>query len=319
MRAAADFQTKGQARFNHDALVELLRLLKATGYRFITPTLPTHEVVVSRQGKQHAENLRDIFGWSLPFDPEMLPADILAALRSAGALEECWDGVISTLRVASLGEDLFLHSAYPPSADDAVFFGPDTYRFALFLTQAIGVSALKGRAVDVGAGSGAGAVVLARAAPDLELVLTDVNAVALELARANLDAADVKASFRLGRGLVSVASADLIVANPPFIADPARQTYRDGGDMHGAQLSLDWALEGAGKLSVGGRLMLYTGSAIIQGKDLLHAALEAGLPPGFHVAYHELDPDIFGGQLSQPAYRDVERIAAIGAVITRIS
>ena len=33
--------------------------------------------------------------------------------------------------------------------------------------------------------------------------------------------------------------------------------------------------------------------------------------------YEELDPDIFGEELETPAYRDVERIALVSAVITR--
>ena len=33
--------------------------------------------------------------------------------------------------------------------------------------------------------------------------------------------------------------------------------------------------------------------------------------------YSEIDPDIFGEQLDEPGYEDVERIAAIGAVIVR--
>jgi hypothetical protein len=35
------------------------------------------------------------------------------------------------------------------------------------------------------------------------------------------------------------------------------------------------------------------------------------------MTYEELDPDVFGGMLRRPAYDDVERIAAVGAVIRR--
>ena len=88
--------------------------------------------------------------------------------------------------------------------------------------------------------------------------------------------------------------------------------------MHGARLSLDWALAGAAKLAPGGRLILYTGSAIIDGRDPLHAALQAQLPANdYTFAYRELDPDIFGEELKKKAYRDADRIAAVGAVITR--
>ena len=88
--------------------------------------------------------------------------------------------------------------------------------------------------------------------------------------------------------------------------------------MHGAALSLDWALAAAGRLAAGGRLLLYTGSAIVGGEDRLEAALRARLPAlGCTLRYAELDPDIFGEQLDEPGYEDVERIAAVGAVIVR--
>jgi hypothetical protein len=65
-------------------------------------------------------------------------------------------------------------------------------------------------------------------------------------------------------------------------------------------------------------MLLYTGSAIVAGKDafaekLLAAAAEAG----WIVDYEELDPDIFSGQLRHDDYADVERIAAVAAVIRK--
>ena len=54
------------------------------------------------------------------------------------------------------------------------------------------------------------------------------------------------------------------------------------------------------------------------GEDRLEAALRAMLPVhGCALRYEEIDPDIFGEQLDLPAYRTVERIAAVGAVISR--
>ncbi len=114
--------------------------------------------------------------------------------------------------------------------------------------------------------------------------------------------------------------ADLIIANPPFIAGDGDRTYRDGGDMLGARLSLDWASQGAARLAPGGRFVLYTGSAIVDGRDGLREALVSRLDPSCHdLSYEELDPDIFGGQLASKAYENVERIAAIGAVIRRLA
>lgn len=41
------------------------------------------------------------------------------------------DGLFtSAVRVSRVLDSLFLHSAYPTTAHDAVFLGPDSYRFA---------------------------------------------------------------------------------------------------------------------------------------------------------------------------------------------
>ena len=94
-----------------------------------------------------------------------------------------------------------------------MFFGPDTYRFASFLADELRGAPRPDLLIEVGAGSGAGA---------------DVTAKAVAFARINLRAAGLYA-----------------------------------------------------------------------------------------LSYRELDPDIFADTLTQDAYRDVERIAAVGAVITR--
>ena len=88
--------------------------------------------------------------------------------------------------------------------------------------------------------------------------------------------------------------------------------------MHGAELSLQWTLDAAAKLAPGGRVLLYTGSSIVDGRDGLREALEAALAElDCTLSYRELDPDIFGDQLDHPGYEEVERIAAIGAVVTK--
>lgn len=299
------------------AIIDDVLGLRAVDYAFITPTPATHRRVLDRPGMRRARDLRGVFGWSLPFGDDLLPAGLMAALAGADAVETTAEGLRARVRVSTLAADLFLHSAFPPSANDTVFFGPDTYRFARFLKQAADGREVR-RAIEIGVGSGAGATVVARHFRPRELIATDVNPAALRLAAVNLAAAGVKADLRLTSGLDGVGGpADLIVANPPFIADGGR-TYRDGGDMHGARLSLDWALEGVQLLAPGGRFLLYTGSSILDGRDALHEALAARLDARqFSLEYAEIDPDIFGEQLAAPAYQDVERIAAVGAVITR--
>jgi methylase of polypeptide subunit release factors len=201
-----------------------------------------------------------------------------------------------------------------------VFFGPDSYRFATFLREELQDARPGGLLLDLGCGSGVGAVAAARLIDPGRTLLVDINPSALRLARANLRQAGVAAEFRLSDGLASVDEAvDLAVANPPFIAGSGARTYRDGGDLHGARVPLDWAGAAAARLRPGGRLLLYSGSAIVAGEDRFEAALRAQLPrDGYHIDYRELDPDIFGGQLSHPDYQDVERIAAVGVSVHRL-
>jgi hypothetical protein len=259
-----------------------------------------------------------VLGWNLPFEPGLLDPDLSALLGEAGVLVEDAHGLRTTVRVASLGDDLFLHSGFPPQRE-SVFFGPDTYRFAKFLTDKLDATDGGSVLVDLGAGAGAGAVVAARRVSPAQVILTDINPGALEFARINLSCAGVEAEFRRGPGLDPVAEpAGLIIANPPFIAGDDGRIYSDGGDLHGARMSLDWAIAGASRLTTGGRMLLYTGVAIIGGVDPLFQALRRRLDAGrFDLGYAEIDPDIFGECLDLEAYRDVDRIAAVGAVITR--
>jgi hypothetical protein len=151
------------------------------------------------------------------------------------------------------------------------------------------------------------------------LTLTDVNRSALRLAAINAAHAGIEVTLVEGSGLDAVeGEVDLVIANPPYIMDQDERAYRDGGGMHGAQISYDWALAGADRLMPGGHMILYTGVAIVDGRDELRAALERDLPGlGCSMTYRELDPDVFGEELEKPAYRDVERIAAIGAIIKK--
>lgn len=146
--------------------------------------------------------------------------------------------------------------------------------------------------------------------------MTDINPRALEYARANWAFAGIKGrtTFHLADGLAGIEDEpDLIIANPPYMADPAHRAYRDGGGELGAGLSIRWAQDAARRLSKGGAFVLYSGSAVIGGEHVLRAPLMQALE-GFDVRYSELDPDVFGEELEREEYAEVERIAVVGVV-----
>lgn len=298
-------------------LLDLLGALGASGYRFVTVTPETHRRVLAREPGRAAADLRGVFGWNLPFGEGLLPAAVLDALERSGMIARESGRLRSRVRVASVGERLFLHSAYPTHSADSVFFGPDTYRYARFLAAELPRLGPVRRLVDVGAGSGVGAIVAAGLLPGVRATATDINPLALRFARINALHCRVELERLETDSLDGVGGpVDLVIANPPFVADPAGRLYRDGGGMHGARLSLDWALAAARRIEPEGTMLLYTGSAVVEGRDALREALEERLPGlGCALRYSEIDPDIFGELLDQPGYDDVERVAAVGAVI----
>lgn len=294
------------------ALLDLLAWLDAAGYDFVTPTPATHARVLRRGGLAVPRDARDVLGWSLAFAADDAPPDLVTLLDAAGALEFCDQGLHSTIRVSRLHGRLFIHSAYPTEAEDAVFFGPDSYRFADFVARRIG-DGQGGRIVDLGGGCGVGAIVAAGLAPQAAVTVADVNPLALRFARINAAHAGLAIEVCETDGLTGLAPGIAVVlANPPYMAG-ASQTYRDGGEMHGGRLSLDWAEAALDKLAPGGRLLLYTGAAIARGgRDPLRDALtRLAQARGAEIDYRELDPDVFGEELETPAYAEVERIAVV--------
>lgn len=302
-----------------EALAELLKVLDARDYDFVAPTPSTCRRMAQRPTTGPA-SLRDVFGWSRPFDPADLEPALREVMRRTGGMVEEASGWRSTVRVSRIHGHLFLHSAFPTTAADAVFLGPDSYRFADLIASELTKGGPVRTILDVGAGAGVGGLIARDHAPNARVLLSDINPKALALARVNAAHAGVEIELREAAGLEGApADLDLIVSNPPYVAGASGRAYKDGGGMHGAQLSLDWAVAGMGRLAPGGRFLLYTGSAILDGGvDAFRRALEqAVLAAGMNLRYRELDPDIFSGELRRDAYADVERIAAVAAVITR--
>jgi len=292
----------------HAALLALGRWLRAHRYRFTTITPESHHRVNARPVNREAREVSDVLGWSRGFRPGVLPAEVESLLAAAGVLRDS-DGLrFSTVRWSSLGDLLCLHSAFPTVAGDAVFFGPDTYRFADLLTR---LAPSARHAVDVGCGSGAGG--LAIAGRCARLTLGDINPRALSYASVNAALAGVAAEVVASDVLAGVTGAvDLVISNPPYLVDAGQRTYRDGGGAHGGALSVRIAAAALERLEPGGRLILYTAAAIVAGHDPLKAELEGILKQrAAHWTYRELDPDVFGEELSQDAYAGVDRLAVV--------
>jgi len=301
-----------------NALIELGRLLKLQGYRFIPVTPATHARVNARPENALANGLDGVFGWSRRFRPDLLPPRMVELLDQADAIEVEGNLLRSRVRFASLDNMLFVHSAFPTTAPDSVFFGPDTYRFANVLRRI--PFALGARVVDIGAGSGAGGLYIRRrAAGRIMLVLSDINERALRCAEVNVainrchDVEIVHSDVLDGvDGLF-----DLILANPPYMIDANGPAYRNGG-AGGVGLSLRIVRESLPRLARGGTLALYTGTAIRDGRDAFHdEVMLIAAETGFEALYDEIDPDVFGEELDQPPYADVERIAAVSLIMRR--
>lgn len=81
---------------------------------------------------------------------------------------------------------------------------------------------MEGRVLDLGCGWGPVGVALGKKYPALEIVMTDINQRAAELARRNLAANGVQAQVVQGDGFAAVeGSFDTILTNPPIRAGKA--------------------------------------------------------------------------------------------------
>ncbi len=303
------------------ALEKLLQALYARDYAFVSVTPVTHQRVNQRPANAWANSLADIFGWNRPFKPAIIDDALFALMQAAGILRPVDQGWQSTLRVSRLQDKLFAHSSFPTDAADAVFFGPDTYRFMHAVYAAL--ASLQGkvqRCVDIGTGSGVGAILLAEALPYASCIGVDINQQALSLAAINAQANQISNVTFCYSDLLQALPGDfdLIIANPPYLVDPSARAYRHGDGPLGAQLSLNIVEAALTRLAPGGTLMLYTGVAITHGHDpFLEAVKHMTKAAGCTYQYTELDPDIFSEELATQAYAEVDRIAAVWLLVNR--
>jgi methylase of polypeptide subunit release factors len=304
-----------------DALLALGRELQARNYRFTTITPASHDRVNKRPSST-ASPLAQVFGWSRPFHRAELPARIVSLLERADELEADGELLRATVRFSTLEHQLFVHSAFPTDAPDAVFFGPDTYRFARALRQA--VADMQGASltvIDVGCGSGAGGLHAAGvlgAGVRVDLILSDINRKALRYSRIN---ARLNGIANVRTVLSDVfdglnEGGDFIISNPPYLVDRSARLYRHGGGELGFDLSLRIVNDGIDRLYPCGRLLLYTGAPIIDGCDRLLEAVRPRLEArGCRYSYEEIDPDVFGEELDSAPYDHVDRIAVVALTV----
>jgi methylase of polypeptide subunit release factors len=298
------------------ALIKLGRLLQLRRYRFVAVSPSTHNRVLRREAP--SPTLESVFGWSRPFDLEAIDGDLLKLLEQADALEAEAGQYKSKVRFASIDDLLFVHSAFPTTEPDSVFFGPDTYRFARLLR--VTLSKVKKhrplRLVDIGAGSGAGGIVAVQVLGEgTELILADINRKALALSAVNAALNGLPSAQTLLSDILAEidGTADVIISNPPYLVDEDRRFYRHGGGELGITLALRIVEESMAKLVPGGCLVLYSGAPIVNGADTFLECLQPVLQLyASHYVYEEIDPDVFGEELDRRAYAHVDRIAAVG-------
>jgi SAM-dependent methyltransferase len=313
----------GPARFENrieqseDPLVKLGNELLSLGYQFTSVTPETYRRVNARPHNAVAKNLRDIFGWNRPFFADALPQTVLSLMKDADVLVHHGEFLKSAVRFSTYGTGIYLHSGYPTLDDDSVFFGPDSYRFVDLIRKHVRSASSHPRIVDVGCGSGIGGIIAARAFEHANLVLADINPRALMFTDINARIAGLSSYSCVKSDVFSAieGEVDVVVSNPPYMCDDARRAYRHGGDNYGCDLSIRILGESIGQLAPGGQLILYTGTAVVEGQDLFRQAAERLLTvAGFDFQYEEIDPDVFGEELDLPAYSNVDRIAVVGLV-----
>ncbi|SEJ83136.1 Methyltransferase small domain-containing protein [Pseudomonas sp. NFR16] len=306
----------------HDlALLQLGQYLQAENYTFVTVTPLTHERVNQREENRTARSLRDIFGWSRSFENGLLPDERIQPLLASGVLRAHAGMWTSDVRWSSLDGLLFVHSSFPTVAHDSVFFGPDTYRFAQAIEEHLRTSTHPIRtAVDIGCGSGVGAILIARARRDAQVLAVDINPTALRFTAVNASLAgtDNVSAYHSDILAGTTGEFDLIVANPPYMQDTQQRAYRHGGEHLGSELSVRIITQAIERLTPGGSLVLYTGAPSVEGVDLF---LQQARPlidrADLAWSYREMDPDVFGEELDTETYRKAERIAAVVLTVTK--
>ena len=302
------------------ALLFLLDYLKQKDYHFTAITPLSHQRILDRNTttKNKDITLRDIFGWNLAFAETDLEPSLFAILKE-NQLILFQDGQwFSHVRISSLEDQLFIHSSFPTIQQDAVFFGPDTYRFVYHLKQYLAKKSQPfKRGLELCCGTSATAISIAKYYSDFnEMMVADLNPKALLYSQINASFAGLNHIHPVYSNLFTNLEGqfDLIFANPPYLIDPDQRQYRHGGnELDGNELSFNIVKQAIQRLNAQGCLFLYTGVAIRPNGNPFLEHLEKLLTPYLNInwSYEEIDPDVFGEELDEPAYQHIERIALV--------
>ena len=154
--------------------------------------------------------------------------------------------------------------------------------------QSRALACIAPRIVDLGTGSGIVAIMLARLCPTAELTAVDVSVAALYVARANAVRHGVQIRFLEGDWYASLGKErfDLIVSNPPYVADGDLHLQQDGLPFEPRLALSDGVVGGDGlgcirtlidgaknHLFPGGWMFIEHGyDQAVQTRELLHAA-----------------------------------------------
>jgi hypothetical protein len=298
-------------------LLELGKALKSAGYSFTAPTPLTYGGYLARKRRDDAQPLVEAFGWNRPFRAGELEDRYVRWLENCELLDMVDSGHYrSRVRFSTLAGMIFAHSGYPTIQESSVFFGPDTYRFAQGIRHlAQSTPDFSPRTIiDIGTGTGAGGIYAAKVFPGAEhVVLADINSIALEFAQVNAALNDLSVQTTLSDILQGVeAKGDLIISNPPYLIDPAQRAYRHGGGDWGCDLAVRMVKAALDRLTDTGRLLLYTGTPVVNGVDKFLEAVRPVLNERLkRYGYEETDPDVFGEELKNAPYDQADRIATV--------
>lgn len=172
-----------------------------------------------------------------------------AALRRAGLTQVAGKAVAPNVRLTPWRGFVFAHD---PDPDDDLWpehvSGPTPAADTLIRL----VTANGGDAVDIGAGCGLFAILLA--ATQSSIVATDLNPSALRLARLNSHLNEVAVEVREGSFFEPIRDRtfDLVVSNPPFVISPETELLFRHSALGRDEVSRDMVRSAAAQLREGG-------------------------------------------------------------------